>query len=110
MTEIEGLEVAEGDRVYRSDEGHVVKVRTRRVETGSPARLAFVLTGSLCDEDGQALPFEGGHFIVDPHEMAINSDTTPDVAALIAAEHEAMVRRVERAAVNQAQLAGLGIA
>lgn len=110
ITEITGLDIAPGDRVYSSDSGYVVKVRTRDTPTGSPDRLAFVFTGSLCDENGRALPFEDGHFILAPHELSVRSDTTPNLADLIRAEHHAVVAQVERAAINRAAFEALNFA
>ena len=93
------------DRVYRSANGYVVKVKVVNVPTGDPARLNFVVSGSWCDEEtAKALPHAGGpkdRFILS-RELAPHSDTpTDDLAGLIEEARQDMVRRVEQAAANE---------
>lgn len=110
ITLIKGLDVNPGDRVYSSDSGYKVKVRVTQVDTGSPDRLSFRITGSLTNDEGRSEVFGDGHFIVQPHELTVHSDTTADLATLIENERLAMVVRVERVVINQAQLDALTLA
>ena len=62
------------DRVYSSDSGYTVKVKVVQQPTGTPERLSFSITGSLCDDaTAAALPFGDGYFIAEP----MRSSPTP---------------------------------
>lgn len=89
------------DRIYSSASGYTVKVKTFRLDTGTPDRLAFRISGALCDDDtGRAKAFADGHFICQPHELAIHSQSGVTVAAEVEAARRAVVARVETAALN----------
>lgn len=96
------------DRVYSSDSGYTVKVKVVQRPTGSPERLSFSITGSLCnDADATALPFGDGYFISSPHEISAHSESPIDLADEIEAGRQEVVRRVELAAINQAAASAL---
>lgn len=96
------------DRIYRSESGYTVKVRTEDI-SAFPAMLSFRITGSWADDvTGQARPFGAGWFIVDPHEVAIRSDSLDHLADRLQAGRNLMVGRVELAAINYAARLALG--
>lgn len=89
------------DRVYLSDSGYKVKVRVQQTAS-DPSRLNFDVTGSHCDDNGNAEPFGDGWFIVEPHEISVHSDSeTEDLPGLIEAARRQTVRRVEWAVINR---------
>lgn len=90
------------DRVYSSDSGYTVKVRTEDISP-SPSQMAFRITGSWADDEtAAAKTFGAGFFIVEPHEVLIRPDSETDLAERIEEGRLLMVRRVEAAAVNYA--------
>lgn len=95
-------EVNDYDRVYRSDSGYTVKVRTEDISP-NPSQLAFRITGSwVDDETAEAKVFGDGYFIVEPHEVLVRSDTETDLGTVVEDGRLLIVRRVEAAAINYA--------
>lgn len=89
------------DRIYMSDSGYKVKVRVTQT-LSDPARLNFSITGSHCDDNGNAEPFGDGWFIVEPHEISVHADSeTADLPGLIEDARQQTVRRVEWAVINR---------
>lgn len=95
-------DVNEYDRVYSSDSGYAVKVRTEDISP-SPSQIGFRITGSWVDEaTGAAKAFGDDYFIVEPHEVLIRPDSETDLAQVVEDGRLLMVRRVEAAAINYA--------
>lgn len=90
------------DRLYSSESGYTVKVRVEDVSP-SPFNLSFSVTGSWADDEtGRARSFDAGHFIVEPHELAVRPDTAADLAQIVEDGRRLMVGRVEQAAIHYA--------
>lgn len=103
------------DRVYRSPEGDLYKVKVRtKTDAEIPPRaprLGFAylrISASQCGEDGKALPFEGG-----PNDRAIgrginvtvSASEDADVASDIEQGRLAALAKARAQVINQAKIA-----
>ena len=89
------------DRIYRCARGYTVKVRVID-KSPTPSALTFEITGSWADDKtGKARLFDNATpFIVDPHELSVQSGTEVDLEELLETARVLMVERVSLTAAN----------
>lgn len=94
-------DVNEYDRIFQCSRGHTVKVRIEDISP-TPSALVFRVTGSWADDKtGKARLFDNAQpFIVDPHEVTVNTDSEVDLTATLDEARHRMVERVSLTAAN----------
>jgi hypothetical protein len=103
------------NRVYRTINGRVIKVRTKEIlPPPNWGERVFKMTGSACDETGAALPFGDGHQIARERHVTMRGqlDDPSDLAVQLELHRIRYVFQVQQAAaVYCAELpAGVGTA
>lgn len=106
-------DVNDYDRIYRSEAGYLVKVRTDHLDD-VPGRFLFLISGAWCDDEtAKARPHGEGHFVLDHHSgtghaltvqhegpITLDDGTPIDLAGKLEESRHKMVRLVERAALH----------
>lgn len=101
------FELARSARMFRSEAGYLVKVETERLASDDHGSIHFRLTGSVCGDDGAPELVNGTAFTGAPHVVSVKSESRVDLAAELIAAQALIVRRMETAAIHQAQAKAL---